>query len=100
MTPAEWSFWNRVRAGRCLGIKWRRQHPIGPFVADFYCRALALVVELDGQVHACTVERDRERDAYFAHRGLRVVRIENCDWLAEPDRILAELSAPRFRRTP
>ena len=99
-TPAERSFWERVRARQCVGLKWRRQHPIGPFVADFYCRALALVVELDGQVHAATVERDRERDAYFAGRGLRVVRIENCDWLADPDRILAELCAAGISSEP
>jgi very-short-patch-repair endonuclease len=98
MTPAERSFWERVRAGRCHGLKWRPQHPIGPFVADFYCRALSLVVELDGQVHAQTAERDPERDLYFVARGLRIVRIENCDWFTDPDRVLAELCAPWIHR--
>ena len=76
MTPEEKILWQKLRTNR-LGFHFRRQQIIGKYVVDFYCHAAALVVELDGDVHKRQIERDQERDADLAGRGLRVLRFEN-----------------------
>jgi very-short-patch-repair endonuclease len=58
MTPAEAKLWQHLRAKRLNGLKFRWQHPLGPFIADFYCHAHRLVIEIDGDIHATTIERD------------------------------------------
>jgi very-short-patch-repair endonuclease len=75
LTPAEAKVWQEVRS-RQLGFKIRRQHPIGRFIADFYCAEAKLVIEIDGDVHAqlSQEEHDRARDAWLAERGYAVIR--------------------------
>lgn len=72
----ERKLWNLLRGDRFrvegVVVKFRRQHPIGPYVADFYCAELGLVVELDGQQHR--PGRDATRDAAMLVLGLRVLR--------------------------
>lgn len=79
-TPAEALLWQRLR-DRQLGAKFRRQHPIGPYIADFYAREAHLVVEVDGGAHSDedVAERDRERDAYMRSLGLDVLRVSNAE---------------------
>ena len=62
-TDAEAALWYRLRAGRLLGLKFRRQHAIPPYVADFYCDAVKLAIELDGGQHTdrAEVQRDQMR---------------------------------------
>lgn len=55
--------------------EFRRQHPVGPYVADFYCPAAKLVIEIDGQIHDFTVTRDEMRDEYMRNLGLTILRI-------------------------
>jgi very-short-patch-repair endonuclease/DNA modification methylase len=77
MTPPERKLWKVLR-GEQLGVKFRRQHPIGPYIADFYSREAQLVVEVDGVVaHSGeeAFEYDRARDTYMESLGLRVMRI-------------------------
>jgi very-short-patch-repair endonuclease/DNA modification methylase len=77
MTPPERKLWKVLR-GEQLGVKFRRQHPIGPYIADFYSREAQLVVEVDGvAAHsgAEASEYDRARDTYMESLGLRVMRI-------------------------
>jgi len=81
-----------VRDRRFEGYKFRRQHPLGRFVADFYCPELRLAIELDGGIHTTQVERDRARDEIVAQHDTRVVRIRNEGFLADPEATLAELS--------
>ncbi len=57
------------------GVGFRRQHPVGPYVADFYCPAAKLVIEIDGLVHDFTVERDQARDEYIRGLGLKTLHI-------------------------
>ena len=76
-TDAEARLWERLRANRLEGWKFRRQAPVGPFIVDFLCLRAALVVELDGGIHAEQVERDVRRDAFLAARGLQVLRFWN-----------------------
>lgn len=76
MSPPEVALWTALRE-RPEGLKFRRQHPSGPYVADFYCHAARLVVEVDGAAHdfGDRPQRDPARDRWFAQRGLAVLRI-------------------------
>ena len=62
-------------------LQFRRQHPIGPYIVDFYCAKARLVIELDGSQHyaASGMERDRIRTAFLEERGLKVLRFSNSD---------------------
>jgi very-short-patch-repair endonuclease len=90
--------WRILRSarGHC---RFRRQHPIGPYVADFYCPRARLVVEIDGAAHDARQDRDERRDNFCASIGLTVVRIAAADILADPSAVadglvrLAEASA-------
>jgi len=73
MTDAEAKLWSELRDRRLDTIKFRRQAPIGPFVADFLCSEARLIVEIDGSQHADS-KRDRARDAELRARGFRVLR--------------------------
>ena len=81
MTDAEIILWSRLRRGAVPGRRFRRQHPIGPYVADFACVPAMLVVEVDGATHSSPAEirHDRHRDAYMRARGWRVFRVPNED---------------------
>ena len=76
MSPPEALLWSQVRAGK-LGFKVRRQHPIGPYVADFFVREGSLIIEVDGSSHDFG-ERpngDEIRDRYLREQGYRVIRV-------------------------
>jgi very-short-patch-repair endonuclease len=77
MTGAERTLWERLRGNRLHGFHFRRQQVIDGFIADFYCHAAGLVVEVDGGVHAQQAAYDSERDRVLSQRGLRVLRIGN-----------------------
>ena len=81
MTPAENKLWLKLRAKQFLELKWRRQYSVGPYVVDFYCPAIKLAVELDGDSHfgGGAEERDARRQAYIEKYGIRVVRFVNHD---------------------
>jgi len=72
-TTAEALLWLGLR-NRQIGLKFRRQAPIGPFIADFFCPSARLVVEVDGITHAES-STDAGRDAWMREQGLRVVRV-------------------------
>ena len=76
MTPCEGILWSKLRRG-VLGVKFRRQHSIGKYIADFYCAEKKLVIELDGSQHGEQVEYDTRRTHYFESLGIRVYRIWN-----------------------
>jgi very-short-patch-repair endonuclease len=64
-------------------VRFRRQHPIGPYVADFYCPAAKLVIEIDGLIHNFTAERDEARDEFMRASGLNILRIPAVDVMAD-----------------
>jgi len=72
MSNAEWRLWSRLRARR-LGARFRRQHPIGPYFADFACVRKRLVIEVDGDTH--TEAYDQRRDAWLQARGWTVLHV-------------------------
>lgn len=87
---AERRIWILLRDGRCDGLKFRRQHPIGRYYADFACESLRLVIELDGGVHERdeVVLNDHYRQMDIEALGWTVVRFTNVEALGEPHRIL------------
>ncbi len=78
MTKAEARLWLRMWSNG-LGAPFRRQHPIGPYFADFYCASVKIVVELDGSQHADRAEYDAARTAYLRRLGIDVLRFWNSD---------------------
>ena len=74
-TPAEEIMWELLRDRRFLDLKFRRQHQIGDYIADFYCHDHKLVIELDGGIHLTKEAKDAKRDAYMQSLGLTVLRI-------------------------
>ena len=77
MTPPELRLWLALRAKAQEGLRFRRQHPIGPFILDFYCASAKLAVEVDGEGHGYgdQPERDARRDRWLAKQGIRILRI-------------------------
>lgn len=71
-TPSESLLWAALRNRQLLGLKFRRQHVIAGYIADFYCPSLSLVIEVDGPVH--DEESDRMRDEVFVSAGIVVLR--------------------------
>ena len=80
----EMLLWRILRISR-RELRFRKQHAIGPFVADFYCPPAKIVIEIDGATHDQRQDMDTKRDAYMASLGLRVVRIPAVDVLADPE---------------
>lgn len=93
MTPAEKLLWSRLRNKQLNGLKFRRQHPLGPFIADFYCAARRLVVEIDGDIHDLQPERDAARTEQFEQYGYRVIRFRNEQVLNDIESVLAAIEA-------
>jgi very-short-patch-repair endonuclease len=93
MTPAEIRLWQALKHRQLDGLKFRRQPSIGPFIADFYCPAAKLVIELDGSVHdsEAAQQQDAERTAYLVSLGLRVVRFENREVMGNLEGVLGEI---------
>lgn len=77
MTPPEVALWSRLRARTPDRPAFRRQHPIGPYILDFYCSAVKLAVEIDGAVHSedGQIAHDQARDAWLEQQGLTVYRV-------------------------
>src|SRR6266581_7129311 len=75
MTPPEVIVWQGLRGNRLEGLRFRRQHPIGPYILDFFCTKSRLAVEVDGMGHNAPerVEHDERRTAWLAERGIRVL---------------------------
>jgi very-short-patch-repair endonuclease len=98
MTLPEGRLWHELRK-RAGGFKFRRQHPFGPFVLDFFCPAANLAIEVDGASHDMgdNPRRDSRRDEWLTSQGLRVMRFTAADVLHHIDgvirMILADCSA-------
>ncbi|MBO9709160.1 MAG: DUF559 domain-containing protein [Caulobacter sp.] len=93
MSLPETLLWTAIRGGQIEGFKFRRQHPIGAYVLDFYCPILRLDIEVDGQAHAFDdrPERDALRDGWLQRQGVRVLRIPARDILEALDGVIEAL---------
>ncbi len=102
MTPPEARLWNALKAARLRGLKFRRQHPIGPYILDFYCAEAKLAVEVDGGVHDRPeqIAHDRRRTAWLAGCGIKVIRLRAIHVKDELEGVLGFiLAAVRERRS-
>ncbi len=93
LTPAERKLWQKLRMKQVAGLKFRRQHQIGPYIVDFYCPELALVVEIDGDVHVepQKIMGDKRRQKELERRGFRVIRYNNNDVIWNINGVLSDL---------
>jgi very-short-patch-repair endonuclease len=87
MTSTERFVWFRIRRQQLGGYKFRRQHPLGPYIVDFVCLERRLVLELDGGQHAEQVEYDQRRTEWLQERGYRVFRVWNFEAVEDWDSI-------------
>ena len=84
-TETERLLWWHLRGRQLSGCKFRRQHPIGPYICDFVCLEASVVVELDGSHHAVRASYDATRDAFLKANGFLVLRFWNVDVLSRID---------------
>jgi len=92
-TDAERLLWRLLRSRQFLGLKFRRQHPVGPYIVDFYCAVRRLAVELDGGQHF-TIEGqayDQQRTDYLAKRGVQVLRFGNNELFENTEGVLESI---------
>ena len=99
-TAAERRLWALLRDRKLDGWKFRRQHPVGPYVVDFACLEAGLVVELDGAIHHAQAEYDAARDAYLAACGFTVFRLPNALVLERLPEAIAAVRAALGPRPP
>lgn len=91
MTDAELCLWYQLRARRFMGLKFKRQKPLGSYIVDFVCMELRLIIELDGGQHATQAEYDRCRDRWLMGQGFTVLRFWNNEVLQQTDAVLERI---------
>ncbi|HPR85669.1 MAG TPA: endonuclease domain-containing protein [Prolixibacteraceae bacterium] len=79
MTQAEKVVWELLKEKKMVGLRFKAQHPIDIFIADFYCHALKLVIEIDGEIHKSKDQKEYDigREAELEHWGIKVIRFTN-----------------------
>lgn len=104
LTPAEATLWKLLKNRQVAGLKFRRQHSVGPYILDFYCPALKLAIELDGESHVVRGGYDERRTEFLKQMaGIEVLRFENRVVFENPEQIIREiedwvLNSPPSRR--
>lgn len=98
-TDAENLMWKHLRARRLGGHKFRRQVPIGRYIADFLCEEAALIVELDGGQHADNQTYDEARSHWLGTKGFHLLRFWNNDVLTNTESVLEKILQIATRRT-
>ncbi len=91
MTSAEAHLWSALKGKQLAGLKFRRQHPVGSFILDFYCPACKLVIEVDGEIHNYQTDRDRARTSKLEEHGYTVLRFRNEQVLNNLPEVLVEI---------
>ncbi|AOY02388.1 hypothetical protein BJP62_15960 [Jeongeupia sp. USM3] len=92
-TDAERRLWTGLRGRQLGGFRFRRQHPLGPYIVDFVCLDAGLIVELDGGQHASQAQSDENRTHALNRLGFRVLRYWNDQVLRETGAVLADILA-------
>lgn len=92
MTTAERTLWKHLREKQILGLRFRRQEPVGNYIADFYCHLARLVVELDGSSHEDRREADALRDDVLHAEGYLVLRFRNEDVFTSLEHVLLSIT--------
>lgn len=94
MTEAEIRLWLRLRRRQLRGLKFRRQHPIGPYIVDFACLSIRLAIEVDGATHVTEARQahDRKRTTWLEQSGWQVVRIQNIWIYDDLDNVMDQIA--------
>ncbi|MEZ4592660.1 MAG: endonuclease domain-containing protein [Chloroflexota bacterium] len=92
-TEAEMHLWSHLRHRQHGGYKFRRQHPIGPYIVDFCCVEKKLIIEADGDIHTFQEKQDRERTEWLETEGYRVLRFANVTILQQTEAVLETILA-------
>ena len=90
-TDAETQLWHRLRNRQLLGLKFRRQRPVGRYIADFACLEIGLVIELDGGQHLEQLAYDRKREQELQALGFRTLRFWDHEVLKETDAVMEKI---------
>lgn len=90
-TEAEQRLWYHLRAHRFMGLKFKRQKPIGRYIVDFVCLERRLIIELDGGQHTGQSVQDQRRDAWLRSRGYTVLRFWNNDVMQQMEGVLEQI---------
>ena len=90
-TEAEKMLWSRLRNRLFLGLKFRRQHSVGKFIADFCCPEWSLIIEVDGSQHSENERLDQQRTEYLQSQGYKVIRFWNNEILCSIDAVLEKI---------
>ncbi len=90
-TDAEQRLWYHLRAHRFMGLKFKRQKPMGRYIVDFVCMEYGLIVELDGGQHADTLMKDARRDAWLRGQGYTVLRFWNNEVMQNLEGVLEQI---------
>ena len=93
MTEAEQKLWAKLRGKKVLGLRFRPQHPIDIFIADFYCHVIKLVIEIDGGIHQSKSQKEYDfgREGELENWGLKVIRFTNKEIENEMNRVLEDI---------
>ncbi len=98
-TDAERKLWNVLRDRQVLNLKFRRQHPIGNYIADFCCIEKGLIIELDGSQHLERVAQDEERTRWLNEHGFKVIRFPNDEVGLAIEGVIEKIRNHIFQRT-
>jgi very-short-patch-repair endonuclease len=98
-TEAEKILWERLRSRKLQGLRFVRQFPVGPFVADFCCRDRRIIIEVDGEIHTTeqNAARDQERDAYLRGQSYIVLRFTNAEILTDLETVLRKIAVAIYQ---
>ena len=93
MTEAELKLWEKLKGKEMLGLRFRPQHPIDIFIADFYCHPLKLVIEIDGGIHKSRNQKEYDfgREGELENWGIKVIRFTNENVENEMSRVLEDI---------
>jgi very-short-patch-repair endonuclease len=100
MTKAENILWSQIRKRQLYGMHFRRQHPYGIYILDFFCSKANLVIEIDGMIHLKHLDYDIERTKYLESSGLKVIRFKNKDIEDRIGWVLGNISSCLIDLTP
>ncbi len=91
MTYHEKLLWEKLKGKQICGVRFRRQHPIYFFIADFYCHKVRLVVEVDGEIHNGKINYDDGRSAEMERFGIKVIRFKNSEVENDIDKVINKI---------
>ena len=99
LSPPEQLLWSTLRNNQIAQLPFRAQHPLGPYIADFYCRDARLVIEIDGKTHqADQLTHDKARDNWMKLRGIRVLRIQARDVFSDLEAVVRTIRSVSVER--